>query len=348
VSRYPQAEHLHLEVLDLQLRTLGPDHPALATTYYNLGFLMPYLGRDEASEQYYRQVLALRRRHLPEDEPSIGQALVSIGNVLRRRGLYPEADEQYREAMAHHDRYGHRMDAVWARFQLGLSLKNQFRFAESIGVLDEGLALGGSNDHPSLAILHLTLGDVHRLAGNPVQSEHHTITGAELRIRLFGADHLEAAGSLIAMGMILARKGRHSEAEELIYQGAEVVERTLGRDHADYAATLVHLAEFESLRGQHTMAERYYLEAIAGLERHKTHDVLQRGIVKRYLGRLYVSAGRADEAEQVLLDAYDTMRRKVEPRHSEMQALLLDISDMYRAMHRTEEAAGYEALLISR
>jgi tetratricopeptide (TPR) repeat protein len=69
-GRYPEAEPLYLEALDLRKLLLGDNHPDVATSLNNLAGLYKSQGRYPEAEPLYLEALDLYKRLLGDNHPN--------------------------------------------------------------------------------------------------------------------------------------------------------------------------------------------------------------------------------------------------------------------------------------
>ena len=63
LGKHAEAEQMQREVLDVQRRVLGPEHPFTLVTMDNLALPLRNQGKHAEAEQMFREVLDLLRRH---------------------------------------------------------------------------------------------------------------------------------------------------------------------------------------------------------------------------------------------------------------------------------------------
>ncbi|WP_080601761.1 tetratricopeptide repeat protein, partial [Microcystis aeruginosa] len=92
-GRYPEAEPLYLEALDLTKRLLGDNHPHVATSLNNLAGLYESQGRYPEAEPLYLEALDLYKRLLGDNHP---HTQTVYQNYLRMLSQLPEAELRQR------------------------------------------------------------------------------------------------------------------------------------------------------------------------------------------------------------------------------------------------------------
>jgi tetratricopeptide (TPR) repeat protein len=99
-GRYPEAEPLYLEALDLRKQLLGDNHPDVATSLNNLGQLYYSQGRYPEAEPLLLEALDLIKRLLGDDHPDVATSLNNLAGLYYSQGRYPEAEPLYLQALA--------------------------------------------------------------------------------------------------------------------------------------------------------------------------------------------------------------------------------------------------------
>jgi hypothetical protein len=99
------------EVLDLQRRVLGPEHPGTLTTMGNLAACLNGQGLALAveglegqgklaeAEEMLREVLGVKRRVLGPEHPDTLEAMHNLGCPLSGQGKHAEAEQMFREVL---------------------------------------------------------------------------------------------------------------------------------------------------------------------------------------------------------------------------------------------------------
>ncbi len=83
---YESAEKAYLKGLEMQLKQLSPDSPAIASANIGLGEFYVRRGRYSEAEQSYKTALAIKEKVFAADYP------VMAGNLSRLAGVYSEQE----------------------------------------------------------------------------------------------------------------------------------------------------------------------------------------------------------------------------------------------------------------
>jgi serine/threonine protein kinase/Tfp pilus assembly protein PilF len=95
-----EAETAYREVLAMQRKLLGNEHPDVATSLNNLANMLRQRHDLAEAETMYREALAMRRKLLGNEHPDVATSLHNLASLLLERGDVAEAETMYREALA--------------------------------------------------------------------------------------------------------------------------------------------------------------------------------------------------------------------------------------------------------
>jgi CHAT domain-containing protein/Flp pilus assembly protein TadD len=90
-GRYADAEPLYKRSLAIRQKTLGPDHPDVATSLNNLAWLYKDQGRYADAEPLYKRSLAIKETSLGPDHPDVATALNNLAALYDNQGRYADA-----------------------------------------------------------------------------------------------------------------------------------------------------------------------------------------------------------------------------------------------------------------
>ena len=102
---YARAE-LHLtRALAIKEKTLGPDHPELATAVQNLGMIAREKKDYAAAEGYYLRSLAMREKSVGLDHLTVAGTLNNLANVYGAQGDYVKSLAMHQRALGIYEKH---------------------------------------------------------------------------------------------------------------------------------------------------------------------------------------------------------------------------------------------------
>ncbi|CAF0938586.1 unnamed protein product [Adineta steineri] len=84
MREYSKALSFYEQGLVIQQRTLPSNHPLLATSYNNIGFVYENMKDYSKALSYYERALDIKQRTLPPTHPSIKSMKESIEAVKKK------------------------------------------------------------------------------------------------------------------------------------------------------------------------------------------------------------------------------------------------------------------------
>ncbi|MEJ6479545.1 MAG: tetratricopeptide repeat protein, partial [Octadecabacter sp.] len=98
-GRFPEAETLYREALEIGRATIGTEHPDYATNLNNLAGVVQAQGRFTEAEVLYREALEIDRTTIGMGHPDYAKHLNNLAGAVEAQGRFPEAEALYREAL---------------------------------------------------------------------------------------------------------------------------------------------------------------------------------------------------------------------------------------------------------
>jgi tetratricopeptide (TPR) repeat protein len=96
---YSEAETIFIHALELTEKSLGKDHPSVATSLNNLALLYYAQGKYAQAESIYKRALEIREKSLGKDHPSVAISLNNLAGLYDSQSKYDIAEPMYRHAL---------------------------------------------------------------------------------------------------------------------------------------------------------------------------------------------------------------------------------------------------------
>lgn len=310
---YEEAQRQLGRALEQRRTLFGDDHPRVAESLHEWGFLQLKQGELETAEATLRQALAIRET--AQTRVEYAETLHLLAEVRRSLGARQEAIDLHSEALE------------LQRLALG---EEHPGYVEGLTLLARGLRLHGSGDraeslyrraleiqgrlypgdHPVTAAI---LGNLARL-----QEQRQDLDGAaassdaalQMNLRLYDGRHPRIASSLSNLAGIERLRGKPKEALEHHHRALAMLQDLLGPEHPRLAGLLYNLAlTHHRDLGRPQEAEALYRQAIEILRNGVGDDHVSLGFFRVGLGSALGELGRHREAEEQLRQALDLFSR---------------------------------------
>jgi serine/threonine protein kinase/Tfp pilus assembly protein PilF len=227
-SRPDEAIRDGQRALEIEKRTLGPEHARVADTYHTLGNIYREQMQYAEALASFQQAILIRRKALGPDHPAVISGEIGIADVYGDRGEHERAIGEYR-----------RLLTALTRAQ---------------------------PDHPLLANLHNNLATELQDLGHYSEAiEHFQLALSDWRRRI--GPSTETITAIDNIGSCTLESGRLAEALEILGQGLEECERVLGAAHYYCGVVLQSLGEAHERLGRLDVAMATFQRSLANLEK---------------------------------------------------------------------------------
>jgi tetratricopeptide (TPR) repeat protein len=337
---YREAEPLMRRALDINERSVGPDHPNVARDLNNLAQVLQATNRLVEAEPLMRRALAIDERSGGPDHPNVATDLSNLAQLLQATDRLTEAEPLLRRALAIDERgFGPDHPKVAIRLNnLAQLLQATNRLAEAEPLMQQALAIDErvGSDHPKVAIRLSNLAQLLQATNRLAEAEPLMRRALAISERSFGPDHPNVAIALNVLAQLLQATNRLAEAEPLLRRALVIDERTAGPDHPNVAIRLNNLAQLLQATNRLGVAEPLMRRALAINERSLDPGHPNVAVALNNLASLLQATNRLSEAEPLMLRHVEIFRQfhiKHGHVHPHYRAALHNYRILLEAMH---------------
>jgi serine/threonine-protein kinase len=313
ISRYMEGDFrgtmpLLIESRDELRKVAGPSQEQLGELLKYTANLHQEKGDLDQAIALYREAFAALRGALGEDHPSVAGALGDMAIALKDARQYVEAEKAYLDSLAIQRKVlgARHPDVGNALNNLSVMYFDQGKFEPALAAAQEG------SD-----ILRATLGDAH---------DTTNIT------------RLNAARAHVQLG--------HLEVAEREFRDILAIRRqTLTSGNISFALTIDALADVLNRQRRFEEALGYAHEARESAEKAVGRDHWRWAAVNRTLGVALTGLARYAEAERILLDSFELMRRKRGHQHRTTLLNAQRLVELYQLSGQTTRAAEWQRMI---
>jgi tetratricopeptide (TPR) repeat protein len=225
-AQYMEAEPLYQGAIAIGEKTLGPEHPVLATYLSNLATLYSDQGKYGEAEPLLKRAITIGEKTLGPEHPVLATSLNNLANLYSDQGKYGEAEPLLKRAI-------------------------------TIGEKTLG------PEHPDLATSLNNLATLYSDQGEYAEAERLFQRAIAIGEKTLGPEHPNLAGGLNNLAELYRNQGKYEEAEPLFQRAITIGEKTLGPEHPDLATRLNNLALLYHAQGKYEEAEPLFKRALA-------------------------------------------------------------------------------------
>jgi CHAT domain-containing protein/Tfp pilus assembly protein PilF len=329
--------------LEIREKSLGPEHPDVATSLSNLAGLYRDQGHYPEAEPLFKRALAIREKVFGPEHPDVATSLNDLAWLYDLQGRYAEAEPLFKRSLSIREKaLGDENAAVAQSLNyLGLLYTHQGRYADAEPLLTRALSIGKKvfgPEHVSVAWSQNNLAVLYFWQGRDAEAESLHKRSLAIQERVYLSDDPRVALSLSNLGWIYLTQGRYAEAEPLLTRALAIREKVFGPEHPDVASSQNNLAALYLWQGRYAEAERLYQRSLATEEKMLGSEHRAVGMSLQNLATLYFLEGRYADAEPLLTRALAIREKVFGTEHPLIAGALNNLAGLYRAQDRYAEA----------
>jgi len=379
-SEYAAAERDLRQALEIRRARLGDEHAEVAEVLHELGVALSGLNRLPEAEELFRRALAQRRKLLGAAPPT-AESLAALAFNLYDQGDRDSGEALLREALEiRRTELGEHPDTAESLNDLGVYLFERQASAEAEELLRAALEMKRrlyTEIHPEVALSLNNLAVAYHTRGALAEAEPLYLEALEIQRRLLGGRHPDIAQAMHNVAILRQNEGDWEGARELFLESLAMYVDIHGADHPSLARPLRNTSEFlaelaEVRRAESGEESRPYAAALVDLSgvlvlSKRPEEALDAAFqaleilgeeaesepclaarAEGVLGAAWTALGQLDEAEEVLLRSFQTLRDARGVEGTETQETVARLVDLYQARRQPEEAGRFAAWLTSR
>ena len=307
-GRFGEAVDLLRRVLKSRLELDGETHPGTFIVRKNLATALRSAGALDRAKDEQRRVVELAREIYGEDHPELIEVTINLSALLIARDEAPEAEAAARDALERSRRINGDEHPVTlkAMLNLGIALRMQEKFDEATGVFQRAIELGRT---------------------------------------VYGENHPSRISLMNSYAGLLYHQGKLEEAEGMIRQVVDARAAHFGETHLDTLTAMNNLGLLLIDEGKAAEGAEIFARLMAGVDQAAPPDHWFRWTARTSYGRCLRLQGQYDEAETVLLEAYENLQRTLGDEHFRTQEAVKNLVELYDAWQRPDDADKYRKLI---
>ena len=236
-GRYEMACIRNLAAIEVQKKTLGPDHARTWISMNNLASTYAEQGRWEEAEKLHIQVLDAKIV-LGAEHPDRLRSLNNLATTYRSQSRWDEAEKLYLQTLEARERVlgTEHPDTLNSLNNLATTYREQGRWEEAEKLYLQALearerVLG--TEHPDKLNSLDNLARTYAQQGRLEKAEKLYLQALEGRRRVLGAEHPNTMNSMNSLAAVYKNQDRQTEAITLMESVVELRTKILGANHPD-------------------------------------------------------------------------------------------------------------------
>ena len=260
--------------LVIREKTLGVDHPSVATTFGNIALTWMDKGDFEKALKFYEICLDIRLQTLGKEHPLVAISYNNIGLIWDNKGEIKKAMSFYQKSLDISLRTlgGVHPDVSTSYNNIGWAWQNMDDYKKALKFYEKSLYIHQKIlgiEHFSIATIYDNIGSNWIYQGDHKKALNYFEKGLSIRIKKLGNEHPLVATSYNNIGSIWDNKGEFDKALEYYQKSLEMFLKFHGSDHPDVASLYNNIGLLWDNKGEFDKALEFYQRSLE--IRLKTH-----------------------------------------------------------------------------
>jgi tetratricopeptide (TPR) repeat protein len=350
-GRWNEAEAAITEVLEIEKRDLGADHPDTLNSMTALAMTYRSQGRWDDAEELQVRVMETSKIKLGADHHSTLNRIADLASTYWKQGRWDEAEELNVQVIeTYKTKLGaDHLDTLTCIANLAVTYRNQGRWNKAeeleVQVMEARKAKLGA-DHPDTLASIINLASTYCHQGRWDDAEELQVQVMETSKTKLGADHPETLTSINNLALVYRDQGRWDKAKELQVQVMETSKTKLGADHPETLTSIGNLASTYCYQGRWDEAEELQVQVMETSKTKLGADHPDTVTSINNLAATYWNQDRWDEAKELFVQVIETSKTKLGTDHPDTLASMANLASTYRNQGRWDKAEELQVQVI--
>jgi serine/threonine protein kinase/Tfp pilus assembly protein PilF len=346
---YDQAKRFNTRAVEVASAGLGDDNPDLARYLESLSWALDIEDNLDSAEFLARRSLEIDLKHFGESSTQVAADYHNLGMVLRHKGDFVQAESLYLKALnLKRSLYGDDdQEVAYTLNHYARLLYQEGRYKESIPIFREGFAIRQKHfgeDSPETVASKASLAAVLKETGDLDEAEMLYRQSLATTQKISGEKHPYNAGLMGNLAAVLEAKNEDAEAEQLFRKSLSLYEELFPDGYSHMAGPLVALGTLLRKEGRAQEAEPYLRRGLQMRLSTLGSDHWMSGLSQRALGKCLADLGKDAEAENLLIESFETLRTTRGLEDQRTISVLDDLISYYDSRGQKSKASEYRDL----
>ena len=353
LAYYSESLCYYMKVLAIQEKVLPENHPAIATSYNNVGSAYGKLGDHKKELEYCLKALAIREKVLPENNPTIAASYNNVGYAYGKLGDHKKALEYQLKALSiiekvlleNHPYIATEYNNVgYAYGELGDHKKKLEYCLKALAIQEKVLP----ENHPAIAMEYNNVGSAYGELGDHKKALEYQLKALSILKKVLPKNHPDIATSYNDVGYTYGELGEYKKALEYKLKALAIREKVLPENHPDIAASYNNVGYTYGELGEYKKELDYYLKALTIREKVLPENHPDNATSYNNLGYVYYKLGEHKKALEYKLKALAILKKALPENHPNIAASYNNLGYVYYKLgdHKKALEYGLKALTI--
>ena len=261
-SRFPEAESMAKECIELGVKKVGPKNFILALPYNCLARTYFKWGKLADAKATVKKTFELFSTPASKQSYLYAYTTFNFAQILDQEGKYKNAEDLYKATL--------------------LGIESIFGF-----------------EHSHCAIILEAQGELFRKQGRYSEATKAFQRVRKIRLAAYSKTHADYGKAVLNLALVARDEGRYARAQELCNQATAIITKALGEENIDTAKCMITAASIYRYQGQYPLAEENAQKAMAIDEKLLTANNATYAHDMKELAQIYADEDKNQEAKSM-------------------------------------------------
>jgi tetratricopeptide (TPR) repeat protein len=266
-GEYQEAITFYEKSLEIDKKTRPPNHPDLASSYYNIGNVYYNMGEYSKALSYYEKALEISQKTLPPNHPDLAKSYIAHGLVYNQMGEYSKAITFYEKALEIQQQSlpPNHPDLAMSYGNIGEVYNNIGQCSKALSSHEKALEIEQQSlppNHPDLAASYNNIGNVYDNMGDYSKALSSHEKALEIRQQSLPPNHPDLAWSYNNIGLVYDKMGDYLKALSSYEKALQIWQQSRPPNHPDLAMSYNNIGLLYDKMGERWKALSLFERAV--------------------------------------------------------------------------------------
>jgi tetratricopeptide (TPR) repeat protein len=343
---YEKAIEYYEKALEIEQKTLPPNHPDLATSYNNIGLVYMNMGEYSKALFFYEQALEIYQKSLPSNHPSLATSYNNISAVYDDMREYSKALSFYEKALEIRQKSlpPNHPDLAQSYNNIGVVYQKMREYSKALSSHEKALEIFGKSlppNHPSLATSYNNIGLVYDNMGEYSTALSFYEKTLEIYQKSLPPNHPSLATSYNNIGLVYGNMGEYSKALSFYEEALEIRQKILPPNDPSLATSYNNIGEVYDNMGEYSKALSFYEKALEIYQKTLPPDDPSLATSYNNIAGVYYHMGEYWKALSFYEKAHEIKQKTLPPNHPSLATSYNNIGGVYDNMGEYSKALSF-------
>jgi tetratricopeptide (TPR) repeat protein len=262
-GNYNKSLEYYEKCLSIELKDLGDEHPAVATSYNGIGMTYHNKGKYDKALEYFEKSMVLRLKKLGSEFQNVAKSYNNIGGAWEGKGEYDKALKYHKKCLEIRLKTlgSEHPDVATSYNNIGMSCHKKGDYNEALEYFEKSVTIFLKTldcEHPNVATSYNNIGLTWKYKCEYDKALEYYEKCLSILLKTLGEEHPSVATSYNNIGLTWKLKGEFDKALEYYEKCIAIRLKTLGKEHPSFASSYNNIGGIWGSKSEYDKALENY------------------------------------------------------------------------------------------